>query len=114
MRVVPGGGTTEPHDAASAAFNVAVVAAPEHVVTVTVAASDGPIAEAIVRAGPIRTMTDAAGRARLHLAKGPHRLAVWKAGYEADDVPLTIDADAAVTVEVRALPEHDPDAVWTA
>ena len=103
-----------PHGEASAAFSIAVVAAPQHVVTVTVAALDGPVAGAIVRAGPIRAMTDAAGRARLHLAKGPHQLAVWKAGYDTEPVPLSVEADAAVTVEARALPEDDPDAVWTA
>ena len=109
-----GGSLDAPHADASAPFSVAVVAAPEHVVTVTVAAADGPVADAIVRAGPIRAMTDAAGRARLHLAKGPHDLVVWKTGYDAPVTPLSVAADAAVTVAAQALPEHDPDAVWTA
>src|SRR5947207_932309 len=71
----------EPHDGASQPFCVAVVSPPEHVLTVTVTAEDGPVADAIVRAGPIRVTTDAEGRARLHLAKGRHELAVWKTGY---------------------------------
>ena len=109
------GATIEkPHEGATAAFSVAVVAAPEHVVTVTVTAADGPVPEAIVRAGPIRTLTDAAGRARLHLTKGPHQLVVWKAGYDTEPVPLSVEADAGLTVEARAVPEDDPDAVWTA
>jgi len=104
----------EPHDGALQPFSVAVVLPPEHVLTVTVAADDGPVADAIVRAGPIRVMTDAEGRAKLHLAKGRHELAVWKTGYETKPLPLTIDADAAVLVEARALPEQNPDAIWTA
>ena len=109
-----GTGLDQPHEDASARFSVAVVAAPEHVVTVTVAGADGPVAEAIVRAGPIRAMTDATGRARLHLAKGPHELVVWKTGYDAPVTPLSVEADAAVTVAAQALPEHNGDAVWTA
>jgi len=104
----------EPHDGASRPFSIAVVPPPEHVLTVTVAAADGPVADAIVRAGPLRAMTDAEGRARLHLAKGRHELAVWKTGYEAQPVPLTVDADVAIRVEARALPEENHDAIWTA
>ena len=104
----------EPHDGASQPFCVAVVPPPEHVLTVTVAADDGPLADAIVRAGPIRVITDAEGRAWLHLAKGRHELAVWKTGYETDPVPLLIDADAAIRIEARLLPEENPDAIWTA
>lgn len=104
----------EPHEAASSCFGVSVVGAPEHVVTVTVGAEDGPVADAIVRAGPIRVITDARGRARLHLAKGHHELVVWKAGYEAEPVPLALERDMAVSVAARALPEENPDAHWTA
>jgi len=104
----------EPHGGASSPFRIAVVAVPEHVLTVTVAADGGPVADAIVRAGPVRATTDAGGHARLHLAKGRHELAVWKAGYDAPVTPLTIDADATITIDARALPEDDPDAVWTA
>ena len=39
---------------------------------------------------------------------------IWKAGFDTEPVPLTIDADASVDVEARALPQDDPDAVWTA
>jgi hypothetical protein len=28
--------------------------------------------------------------------------------------PVTIDADAFVQIDVRAVPQADPDAVWTA
>jgi hypothetical protein len=103
-----------PHGGAAQPFCVAVVPPAEHVLTVTVAADDGPVADAIVRAGPIRVTTDAEGCARLHLAKGRHELAVWKTGYETEPVPLTIDSDAAVRIEARVLPEENPDAIWTA
>jgi hypothetical protein len=102
------------HDGATQRFAVAVVPLPEHVLTVTVAAEDGPLADAIVRAGPVRVTTDAAGRARLHLAKGPHQIAVWKMGYEAEPFPLTVEADAALRIAARLRPEHNPDAIWTA
>jgi hypothetical protein len=103
-----------PHDSAAQQFVVAVVPPPEHVLTVTVAAEDGPLADAIVRAGPIRVTTDAEGRARLHLAKGPHQIAVWKMGYDSEPVPLTIEADAALRIAARLKPEENPDAIWTA
>ena len=103
------------HDGTSAPFSVAVVAAPEHVLTVTVADDGGGAVEgAIVRSGPVRATTDATGRARLHLAKGRHELAVWKAGYEAPPTPFTVAADAAVTVEAQRVPETHPDSIWTA
>jgi hypothetical protein len=72
------------------------------------------IADATVRAGPIRATTDASGRARLHLAKGQYELAMWKSGYDAPLVPLAVEADAAVQIEAHTLPEDDPDAIWTA
>jgi hypothetical protein len=107
-------GIDEPHDGASSPFEVAVVATPEHILTVTVLAGGVAVADAIVRAGPIRATTDAAGRARLHLAKGQYELAMWKSGYDAPLVPLAVEADAAVQIEAHTLPEDDPDAIWTA
>ncbi|MEI8150457.1 MAG: hypothetical protein WCG92_02530 [Hyphomicrobiales bacterium] len=107
-------GLVEPHDSGASPFHVAVVAAPDHVLTVTVAAAGSPVADAIVRAGPIRATTDETGRARLHLAKGRHEIAVWKTGYDAPITPLTVEADATLRVEAKVLPEHDPDAIWTA
>ena len=103
-----------PHDGAEARFSVAVVAAPQHVLSVTVTDAGRPLAEAIVRAGAARVATDAAGRARLHLAKGRYDLAVWKMGHEMPVTPIEIAADMAVTVEAPVQPADDPDAVWTA
>jgi hypothetical protein len=104
----------EPHDGAAQPFSVAVVPTPEHTLTVTVAAEDGPLTDAIVRAGPVRVTTDTEGRARLHLAKGNHQIAVWKTGYDAPPVPVRIEADAALRIAARVLPEDNPDAIWTA
>jgi hypothetical protein len=104
----------EPHESASAPFNVSVVAKPEHTLTVKVVADGTPVEDAIVRLGPTRATTDASGMAAVKLAKGRYELVVWKAGYDAPVAPLTIDADAFVQIDARAVAEPDPDAVWTA
>ena len=103
-----------PHRSAASSFSVSVIARPEHTLTVTVAANGAPIDEAYVRLGPLRAMTDAAGRAEIRLAKGRYELSVYKAGYDTAPVPLVIDADTAIAVEARAEPADDPDAFWTA
>jgi hypothetical protein len=104
----------QPHAGTWSEFSVSVVARPEHTLTVTVAANGAPIDEAYVRLGPLRAMTDAAGRAEIRLAKGRYELSVYKAGYDTAPVPLVIDADTAIAVEARAEPADDPDAFWTA
>jgi len=104
----------DPHAGSSASFNVAVVARPEHTLTVTVAAGDTPIAEAYVRLGPYRAVTDAAGHAEIRLAGGRYELQVWKADYDTPVTPLDIAADASVRVEAQRQPEENPDAIWTA
>jgi hypothetical protein len=104
----------EPHPGVLSPFKVAVVPKPEHTLTVRVLAAGMPVEEAIVRLGPTRATTDASGVAAVKLAKGPYELVVWKAGYDAPVTPLTIDADAFVQIDARAVAESDPDAVWTA
>jgi hypothetical protein len=103
----------QPHGGAAAPFSVAVVARPEHVLTVKVSATGIPVEEAYVRLGPHRAVTDAAGMAQLKLPPGAYALTVWKAGYVAPVTPVEIGADAFVAVEARAQPEEDPDARWT-
>src|SRR5262249_43556795 len=103
-----------PHDGAVQPFSVAVVPTPEHTLTVTVATEGGPLADAIVRAGPVRVTTDAEGRARLHLAKGAHEIAVWKTGYHSEPVAFRVEADAALRIAARQSPEDNADAIWTA
>jgi hypothetical protein len=104
----------EPHQDASSPFNVSVVALPDYTLAVTVASGGMPIEEAYLRLGPYRATTDASGRASIKLAKGRYELVVWKPGYDTDPVPLAIDAEASINVQARALPQDDPDAVWTA
>jgi hypothetical protein len=109
-----GGGLDAPHQDASASLRVSVVAKPEHVLTVTVASDGVPVEEAIVRLGAVRAATDRAGVATVELAKGHYELVVWKAGYDIAPLPLAIETDTAVAIAARALPQHDPDAIWTA
>jgi hypothetical protein len=104
----------EPHEGASSPFKVSVVAKPEHTLTVKVVADGVPVEDAIVRLGPTRASTNASGVATVKLAKGRYDLVVWKAGYDAPETPLTIEADAFAQIDVRAVPQTDPDAVWTA
>jgi uncharacterized membrane protein len=81
---------------------------------VTVASDGVPVEEAIVRLGAVRAITDGTGVATMELAKGHYELVVWKAGYDITPVPLSIEADTAVAIAARALPEDNPDAIWTA
>jgi hypothetical protein len=96
------------------AFNVPVVARPDHTVTVKVAAGGQPLDQAYVRLGPYRGVTDATGVATIKAAKGTYELVMWKAGYDAPVTPLAVEADATVAINAKTLPEDDPDAVWTA
>jgi hypothetical protein len=107
-------GLDAPHQGASAALRVSVVAKPEHVLTVTVASDGVPLEEAIVRLGAVRATTDRAGVATVELANGHYELVVWKAGYDIPPRPLAIEADTAIAIAARALPEDNPDAIWTA
>jgi hypothetical protein len=109
-----GHGLAEPHQHAAQPFSVSVVAPADHVLRVKVASGGMPIEEAYIRLGPHRATTDASGQATVRLAKGRYELVVWKAGYDVDALPLAVDADAAIDVEPRPLPQSDPDAVWTA
>jgi hypothetical protein len=104
----------EPHETASSAFSINVVARAEHTLTVTVEASGAPLADALVRLGPYRAPTDASGTAKIRLAKGQYDLVVWKTGYEMTATPIAVEADAAIAVATEPVPEQDADAVWTA
>jgi hypothetical protein len=103
-----------PHEGATAPFTITVIARPEHTLTVKVIADGVPVEGAIVRLGPVRASTDASGIAAVELAKGRYELVVWKAGYDAPVTPVTVNADAFAQVDVRVVPQADPDAVWTA
>ena len=104
----------EPHQGAASTFNVSVVSKPEHTLTVKLVAGGVPVDEAYIRLGPYRAITDASGMAQLKTSKGSYELVIWKAGYDVPVTTITIEADAVVPVEGRAVPEDDPDAIWTA
>ena len=104
----------EPHEPASSAFSVNVVAPAEHTLTVTVASGGAPLADAVVRLGPYRAPTDASGTAKVRLARGRYDLVVWKTGYEMQTTPVAVEADASIAVATEPVPEENADAVWTA
>ena len=83
----------EPHRGAELAFNVSVVARPEHTVTVQITAAGEPIDQAYVRLGPYRAITDATGMAAINVAEGRYELVVWKAGYDAPVTPSNANPD---------------------
>ena len=106
----------EPHDGASSPFSVAVVARAR-----AYADRDGRRPAACrsrtpsSALGPIRATTDAAGRGRAQTGQGPLRARGLEgrlrraAGAARRSTPTPPSQ-----VEARALPEDDPDAVWTA
>jgi hypothetical protein len=104
----------EQHGGASFPFRVSVVAKPEHMLTVKVSAGGAPIEEAYIHLSRYRAITDAAGMAQVKTATGDYELVIWKAGYDLPARPVTIETDAIVAIDARALPEDDPDSVWTA
>jgi hypothetical protein len=103
-----------PHESASSTFSVAVVRPPQHRLTIKVMEKEtaAPIADAQLRLGAFRAATDRSGLARIDLPEGVYDLSVWKVGYEAPARTVELNGDAAVEVEVVALPEENPDATW--
>src|SRR5262249_37266001 len=104
-----------PHDGSVAEFNVAIVAPPEHRLTVKVIEKESraPIDEVQVRLGAYRAATDLSGLAHVMMPKGAFDLHIWKAGYEAPPRTVEIADDVSVEVEATIVPEEDPDAAWT-
>jgi len=103
-----------PHDSAAATFGVVTVKPPEHRLTVKVFEQETrtPIAEAQVRLGPHRAVTDAAGLAAVALPKGRYELTVWKAEYDIAPLDIEVTADTDVDVEAVPVPDDDPYAPW--
>jgi len=108
-----------PHDSAAAQFGIAVVPAPQHVLSVRVIeqATAAPVADAELRLvepelGAYRGTTGPAGLAEIALPKGRYELNVWKAGYQAPPRPVEVATDAFVQVEALLVPDEDPDARW--
>jgi methionine-rich copper-binding protein CopC len=102
------------HQGSSSCFSIAIVDPPEHQLTVKVVEQDTatPVQNAQVRLGPYRAATGDSGRVELLLPKGSYDLNVWKSGYEAPTTAITVDADIAVDVTIRPVPEENPDNLW--
>ena len=110
----PASGFELPHQGAGASVGFMVVAPGRHLVSVTVVerGTGAAVADAQVRVGFHRAVTDEAGVARFLVAPGEHRLFVWKANFDAPESMLDIQADTHSRVEAEALPEPDPYARW--
>jgi carboxypeptidase family protein len=104
------------HGDSQARFSFVVVAEPEHSVLVKVVnkKTNAPIADAQVRLGLYRTVTDEAGAARLSVPKGKFSLIVTRAGFEMPERTLQVGKDVRVRVGAEPLPEEDPFAIYTA
>jgi len=102
------------HSQASFAFTVLADAPPAYLVTVAVVAAEKsqPLADAQVRLGARRAVTDGRGFAQLAVPGGTHELSVWKSGYEAPQRTVEVTRDATIAVEAVLLPVADPDSYW--
>lgn len=109
-----GAGLQPPHADASAQFSLAVVKAPDHMLTVKVVetGSAKPLADAYLRLGAYRATTDQTGSATLRVCKGRYRLHIWKVGYDAPAIAVGIDGDTAVQVDAAIVPEENVDRAW--
>jgi hypothetical protein len=103
-----------PHRGASSRFCIAIVDPPGHRLTVKVVERETatPLANAQVRLGPYRAATRDTGSAEILLPKGSYDLSVWKPGYNAPTITITIDADTTIEVAIAPVPEENPDAAW--
>ncbi len=82
-------------------------------VTVSIASEGQAVVGAEVRSGARLALSDSAGRARLVLPAGEHRLLVWKPGYAVDTLALSLRAaaDTAVLVELTVVAQEEPPIV---
>lgn len=97
-------------------FSFVTVAKPEHAVFVKVLnkATKAPIANAQVRLGLYRAVTNERGAARINVTSGDYPLVVTRAGFEMPEQNIHVSKDVRVRITAQALPEEDPFALWTA
>jgi len=105
-----------PHGGASSSFSFVTVAEPEHSVSVKVVdkKTKAPVANAQVRLGFYRAVTDERGAAKISVPKGEFPLVVTRAGYEAPERSVAVSKNIRVRIAAEALPEEDPFGAWTA
>jgi hypothetical protein len=102
------------HDGSSSRFSIAIVDPPEHrlVVKVVEQGTATPVENVQVRLGAYRAATGGSGIAEVVLPKDSYDLNVWKSGYEAPTIAITIDADLAVDIAITPVPEENSDDLW--
>ncbi len=97
-------------------FSFVTVAEPENSVFVKVVdkKTKTPIANAQVRLGIYRAITNEKGAAKIMIPSGEFSLIVTRAGYEMPERRIAVSKDVRVRIPAQKLPEEDPFAVWTA
>jgi len=104
------------HEGGSSRFSFVTVAEPAHSVSVKVVdkKTKAPLANAQVRLGPHRAVTDESGAAKLGVPKGEFPLVVTHARYEMSERTVEVTKDLRLRIAAEALPEEDPFAIYTA
>jgi len=103
------------HGSATSHFSFAVVAEPEHSVSVKVVHKDtkAPIVGAQVRLGIYRAETDESGSAIVRVPKGAFPLVVARTGYKMPERTVKVANDVRVRIVAETLPDPDPFALWS-
>jgi hypothetical protein len=104
------------HGGTLSRFSFVTVAEPENSVFVKVVdkKTKAPIANAQVRLGIYRAVTNEKGAAKIMIPSGEFSLIVTRAGYEMTERRIAVSKDVRVRIPAQKLPEEDPFAVWTA
>jgi hypothetical protein len=105
------------HEGVSSLVPLVAAPPPEYCVTVRIADKDTrlPLGQVEVRVGVYRASTDEAGMARVEVPGATYELNVWKQGYESLSVPLKVDSDQPVSLDLIPAPEpDDPYWMWDA
>jgi hypothetical protein len=107
-------GLALPHERTSTTFSVLVVRPPEHRLTIKLIEKEtsAPIANAQVRLGAYRAVTDPLGVAEIDVPKGDYDLNIWMAGYEAPTTNVRLDSNMLIEIRAVLAPGEDPDAAW--
>src|SRR6185295_6452575 len=105
-----------PHEGDASRFSFVTVAEPAHSVSVKVIdkKTKAPVANAQVRVGPFRAVTNASGSAKLGVSKGEFPLVVTHARYEMAERTLDVAKDVRLRIAAEPLPPEDPFAIYTA
>ena len=104
-----------PHlPAGAATFSFTTVSGPRHPVKVKVTEGETktPVANAYVRLGSHRGITDEAGSAELLVAEGRYEASAWKPQHEVEKKWIDVKKGRTVHLRSKVLPEEDPYAFW--